>query len=73
MSGWIKCSETLPDLPKGGGKHRVLAYTPAKRAQILTNGAAFLYWNGHDWRYFDGSRFEHRVTHWQPLPTPPTE
>jgi hypothetical protein len=71
--GWIKCSEHMPELPKGGGKAWVIAYTPARKAQSAFNGARFLYWNGIDWRYGDGSRFEHRVTHWQPLPTPPTE
>ncbi len=30
MSDWIKCSDRLPDLPKGGGKHHAIAYTPAK-------------------------------------------
>ncbi|ASN67988.1 hypothetical protein 9F7_70 [uncultured Caudovirales phage] len=73
MSGWIKCSERMPELPKGGGKARVIAYTPARKAQSAFNGARFLYWNGIDWRYGDGSRFEHRVTHWQPHLTPPTE
>ena len=63
----------LPELPKGGGKAWVIAYTPARKAQIAFNGARFLYWNGIDWRYGDGSRFEHRVTHWQPHLTPPTE
>ncbi|AOX10022.1 hypothetical protein Q5O_17005 [Pseudomonas putida JB] len=73
MSGWIKCSDRLPELPKGGGKAWVIAYTPARKAQSAFNGARFLYWNGIDWRYGDGSRFEHRVTHWQPHLTPPTE
>ncbi|MBZ3665540.1 DUF551 domain-containing protein [Pseudomonas monteilii] len=73
MSGWIKCSERMPQLPKGGGKARVIAYTPARAAQSFANGSRFLYWNGIDWRYFDGGRFEHRVTHWQPFLAPPTE
>ncbi|AIR90491.1 DUF551 domain-containing protein [Pseudomonas cremoricolorata] len=73
MSGWIKCSEQMPELPKGGGKAWVIVYTPARKAQSAFNGARFLYWNGIDWRYGDGSRFEHRVTHWQPHLTPPTE
>lgn len=73
MSGWIKCSDRLPELPKGGGKARVMTYTPARSAQAFANGANFLYWNGIDWRYMDGSRYEHRVTHWQPFLTPPTE
>ncbi|SUF22585.1 DUF551 domain-containing protein [Pseudomonas putida] len=57
MSGWIKCSERMPELPKGGGKARVIAYTPARAAQSFANGSRFLYWNGIDWRYFDGGRF----------------
>jgi hypothetical protein len=73
MSGWIKCTDRLPELPKRGGKHHVIAYTPARTAQWLASGSRFLYWNGIDWRYPDGSRFEHRVTHWQPFITPPTE
>lgn len=73
MSAWIKCSDKLPDLPKGGGKHHAIAYTPAKQAQRFANGSRFLYWNGIDWRYPDGSRFEHRVTHWQPFLSRPAE
>jgi len=73
INGWIKCSERMPELPKGGGKAWVIAYTPARKAQSAFNGARFLYWNGIDWRYGDGSRLEHRVTHWQPHLTPPTE
>jgi hypothetical protein len=70
--GWISCSDRLPDLPKGSGKHHVMGYTPAKDAQRFANGSRFLYWNGIDWRYPDGARFEHRVTHWQPFLAPPT-
>ena len=42
MSGWIKCSERMPQLPKGGGKAWVIAYTPARKAQSAFNGARFL-------------------------------
>ena len=43
MSDWIKCSDRLPDLPKGGGKHHAIAYTPAREAQRFANGSRFLY------------------------------
>lgn len=73
MCEWIKCSERMPELPQGGGKAWVIAYTPARKAQSAFNGSRFLYWNGFDWRYGDGSRFEHRVTHWQPYLSAPIE
>ena len=71
MIAWISCKDKMPTLPAGGGKSFVIAYTPAREAQRAANGSRFLYWNGIDWRYLDGSRFEHRVTHWQPHLSPP--
>ena len=73
MSEWISVKGRLPCLPVGGGKNHVIAYTPAKKAGAFANGARFLYWNGIDWRYPDGSRFEHVVTHWQSHLVPPCD
>lgn len=58
MSEWIKCNERMP----GVG------------STFLASGVWFDYavigWDGVDWVDLD---YEGPVTHWQPLPKPPTD
>ncbi|MFG0401829.1 DUF551 domain-containing protein [Pseudomonas sp. zjy_11] len=60
MSGWIKCSERLPV------SGYVLTYRPSAPHD---NKVATLQYESHRERF--GGQYQ--VTHWQPLPSPPTE
>lgn len=56
---WIKCSEQMPE----------------SMVSVLVTGDWFDYavtaWSGKEWLDFDD--YEPPVTHWMPLPPPPTE
>lgn len=68
--GWIKCSDRMPDT--------------GSRVMVAMNGkfvtvASYTQWPGAKTEKGRAPRFEdlrgivHNVTHWQPLPSPPTE
>ncbi|WP_024717822.1 DUF551 domain-containing protein [Pseudomonas putida] len=60
MSGWIKCSDRLP----------VSGYVLTYRPQAPSgNKVAAINYDYHQERF--GGQYP--VTHWQPLPEPPTE
>ncbi|MNP13816.1 hypothetical protein D3C76_1061120 [compost metagenome] len=60
MSGWIKCSDRLP----------VSGYVLTYRPQAPSgNKVATINYDYHQERF--GGQYP--VTHWQPLPSPPTE
>jgi len=67
---WIKCSERMPEISS-----RVLV---AIRGKYVTN-ATYTSWTGAKTEKGRAPRFEdlrgivHQVTHWMPLPEPPTD
>lgn len=68
MSEWIKCSDRLPPI-----RQKVLAYRLGKKTN---DGPFFAMTCGNEirpWRYIDGDRCDISITHWQPIPDPPTE
>ncbi|MBN6060455.1 DUF551 domain-containing protein [Aggregatibacter actinomycetemcomitans] len=67
-NGWIKCSERLPD-----GWSEVLFAMKIPESEsgwLIRTGSYFE--DGMGFCSFDGVEFE-GVTHWKPLPKPPTE
>jgi len=61
MQRWVECSERLPD---SDGQFNVCYKMPNGEWHIFTSGYSILY------KCFDfGSK---NITHWQPLPAPPT-
>lgn len=77
MSGWIKCSDRLPESGEPvlirfeNGDHYVGALFWDEPIQPEETFDPYRYWddpenNGCDWSSED-------VTHWHPLPSPPTE
>lgn len=76
MSGWIKCSDKLPSGPAS----YVLAYgtsSSTEEPSVIVawfNHGHWLEANNGD--YIDGgygNDYPAKVTHWQPIPAPPTE
>lgn len=67
---WIKCSERMPDIGKS-----VLVVINGK----YVNSASYTQWDGAKTAKGRAPRFEdlrgivYGVTHWMPLPEPPTE
>lgn len=67
---WIKCSERMPEVDS-----RLLVVTHGK----YVSAAAYRQWAGAKTEKGRAPRFEdlrgivHGVTHWMPLPEPPTE
>lgn len=72
MSGWIKCSDRLPDIPDPAHPDC------SENVLIFVDGFIQFGFIGLDddpnWYLGDGSLIEEAiVSHWQPLPSPPTE
>ncbi|WP_373326128.1 DUF551 domain-containing protein [Cronobacter turicensis] len=63
MSGWIPCSERMPE--EGG---RYLCYVEEINSLGKSHYQWNCSWNGDVW---GGEALYGRVTHWQPLPEPP--
>lgn len=78
MSGWIKCSDRLPDagvvVLASGFKFESCGGGRWVEPVIYDEGCYHPLQDAGDGEYvadFDGEMNE--VTHWQPLPSPPTE
>ena len=62
---WVKVSERLPE------KHervQILEYVKGLSEPVVLQAS----WEGNLWRIYGGATAEN-VTHWQPIPEPPTE
>jgi hypothetical protein len=72
MSEWIKCSDRLPDLGPGDNEcsDNVLAYQVYFGSRMLQ---AFYSRDDELWYDQGGDPLDGDVTHWMPLPSPPTE
>jgi hypothetical protein len=65
-SGWIRVEDRLPVTD---GIVRVICHKQnGLIVQLHYDGTQFKYWSNHEW--LDQTT---QVTHWQPLPTPPTD
>ncbi|WP_081315113.1 DUF551 domain-containing protein [Pseudomonas putida] len=76
MSGWIKCSDRQPS---GDAKY-VLAHgtsTATPEPSVMIGWYCYGSWlEANNGDYIDGgygNDYPAVVTHWQPLPSPPTE
>jgi hypothetical protein len=62
MSGWIKCSEQMPDNMSD---------------VLVTNGSdiGFMWWAGDEWDSWHKQYAldSDEITHWMPLPEPPED
>jgi len=72
MSNWIKCSDRLPELASDDPdcSDNVLAYQIYFGHQMLQ---AFYSRDDQLWYDQGGDQLDGEITHWQPLPAPPTE
>ena len=72
MSDWIKCSDRLPEAAMADPdcSDNVLAYQIHVGHQMLQ---AFYSQDDQLWYDQAGDQLDGEVTHWQPLPAPPTE
>ncbi len=61
MSGWIKCSDRLPDLDDDGYSEPVLAINKIGNIQVVS------FYSDEGWDFCD------EITHWQPLPALPED
>ena len=74
MIEWISVGDGHPELPaKGRRRAYVLVHMPITVDASHTKGSIFAYWNGHEFRYGDETRVRHKVSHWMPIPNPPTK
>lgn len=71
MTSWIKCSERMPQKPSEESPvDYLIYYAPSSKDKRIRQAT----WNGEYWyepEYGDPIATEF-VTHWQPLPEPPT-
>jgi len=77
MSGWNKCSHVLPDCGQAvlilfeDGRYQIGALFWEYPIQPEESFQPYRYWDDAD---NDGCGWDStEVTHWQPLPAPPTE
>lgn len=72
MSEWIKCSDRLPELAPDDNEcsDKVLVYEVDFGPRMLQ---AFYSRDDELWYDQNGDQLNGSVTHWQPLPSPPTE
>lgn len=66
MSGWIKCSERMPD-----DGECVLVFHPGGGVMQITFFFAYGKW--WDAAESDDGHHANHYTHWQPLPSPPED
>ena len=67
MSEWIKCSDEMPEQGQ-----KVLVFRPhAHEKPYKDPNYKICTYAGED--IFINSHFEHEITHWMPLPKPPTK
>ncbi|VVM37242.1 hypothetical protein PS631_00093 [Pseudomonas fluorescens] len=76
MSGWIKCSDRLPPLaerleaPCAVGERVIPPLNRSVEVIVFSNGGVF----STTVEWFDGEETPtSSITHWMPLPAPPTE
>lgn len=69
LRGWISVEERLPEWDE-----TVLVFNPAYhgRARIKIAYIAQIDKHGQGWDLMDGEDLRYGVTHWRPLPNPPT-
>ena len=72
MSGWIKCSERMPELDDDGYSEQVLLFGKRNYVEAYNQFVGYLDGNGDF--YFD-AEFDcvpcHEVKYWMSLPKPP--
>ncbi|KGK96184.1 MULTISPECIES: DUF551 domain-containing protein [Pseudomonas syringae group] len=71
MSEWIKCTDMLPELAPGDDEcsSNVLVYEVDIGARMIQ---AFYSRDDELWYDEGGDQLDGEVTHWMPLPQPPT-
>lgn len=74
---WISVEDRLPETNRGiSGWARVLAYWTTSDPDYEPGGIETSFFDGRNWQGANGDMDYHgarRVTHWMPLPEPPTE
>jgi hypothetical protein len=67
LRGWIPVKERLPEW-----EEKVFVFNPTRRLGVNIAYLEQIDKRGQGWDYMDGNDLRYGVTHWRPLPNPPT-
>lgn len=67
LRGWIPVEDRLPEWDE-----KVLVFNPTRKLGVKVAFLEQIDKHGQGWDYMDGEDLRYGVTHWRPLPMPPT-